>query len=185
MRAMLVKIHGNLAAAVAEPDHENTLTAKWFAGAVFAAVEDAAAEALLARPRGHVRDGVVARRHDHLVGAIDTVFRGRNPSLGTSRHAVHFLTKLRSETKVVRVPLEVGNRLVARRVTRRLCGKIEVRQGRVILDGVQMQAVVVVTPARADLGGPLHDNERCAAFPQAGCDGEAGGPGAYDQGFRL
>jgi hypothetical protein len=50
---------------------------------------------------------------------------------------------------------------------------------------VQVQAVVVVTPTRADLGCPLHDNERRAAFLQAGRYCEASGAGAYDQCFRL
>src|SRR3984957_14376101 len=108
-----------------------------------------------------------------------------DPSFVTSRHAVHFLAKLRDETEMVRIPLEVGDRLVARGVTRRLRRKVEVRQGRVMLDGVQMQAVVVVPPARTDLGCPLHDNERRTAFLQARCYREASGPGTYDQGFRL
>src|ERR1700733_8700712 len=100
MRTVFVKIQGNLTAAVAEPDQENALTAKRLAVAVFAAMEDAAAEALLARPCGHVGDCVVARRYDDLLGAIDTVFRCRHPSAVTSRHAIHFLTKLRNETEM-------------------------------------------------------------------------------------
>ena len=62
MRTVFVKIQGNLTAAVAEPDHENALTTKRFAVAVFATVQDAAAEALLARPGRHVEDCIAARR---------------------------------------------------------------------------------------------------------------------------
>jgi hypothetical protein len=50
---------------------------------------------------------------------------------------------------------------------------------------MQVQAIVVVPPTRADRGGPLDNNKRRAAFLQAGGYREAGGPGTYDQGFRL
>ena len=45
-RTMLVKVDCNLAAAVAEADYEDTLTAKGFSIAVYAAVHDTPGKAL-------------------------------------------------------------------------------------------------------------------------------------------
>src|SRR5207244_3058975 len=60
-RALLVEIDGDLAARVADADDEDALAAEGGAGLVGGAVEDPAAEAVVAGPARHDGRAVVAR----------------------------------------------------------------------------------------------------------------------------
>jgi hypothetical protein len=110
---MLVKVDCNLAAAVAEADYEDSLTAKGFSIPVFAAVHDAPGKVLLAGPRRQVRNGVVARRNNYSLTAIDAGGRRRNPPVVRWMDAKDPLAKARRKNEMARVPLQVPNHLFA------------------------------------------------------------------------
>ena len=80
-----------------------------------------------------------------------------------------------------RVPLQVSDHLVPRRVTRRTPGKVEVGQGGMALVSMQMQPVIVPTPTRPENDLLFNDSKGDSELAETRRYGEPRRPCADNQ----
>jgi hypothetical protein len=144
-------------------------------------VQDGAGKDLLLREGRPPGDAVHARADDYLGAlvylAVGTVYR---PAVGRPLQLIHTAPQEGLQVPVAGVGFVVGQQLLLGYIRRVMGRERRQRQVRQLLDGVQVQAVVVVAPG---LGHPpplLQKYEGDLAGLQLAGYGQSGGACAYD-----
>ena len=145
----LGEVEGDLGARAAGPDDEHVLTGERRRRAVAGGVQDLAAEARAARPRGHVRAVLVAAGDDDVARLHLARGGDQPPAVVLALDALHAHAEPHVERVPARVLVEVGDELVARRERRRL-ERRAVGEPRVPARRVELEPVVAPAPGRRD-----------------------------------
>ena len=138
------------ASRVPKTDHENGPTFPWVSIAVLARMEKVTSVLIHSRPCRAHRDSRSTCCDHHVVGPPGPLVRSRFPRPVHPLHSMSCLTKVRPESEVLLVELQVLDNLISSGITRPTLGHWQAGQCREALRSVQVETVIVPAPRCRD-----------------------------------
>lgn len=143
---VLAKVERDLGTGVAHADHQDGPTGKLTGAHIVGAVQDLALECRHPRHIRHHRFRIEAGR-DHDTRSVDCTGCTLNrPAAAGPSNRANGLAEARLEFKSLRVIFQILGDQVPRHIARIAGGERKVRQRRQLLDGVQVQPLVMPSP---------------------------------------
>jgi hypothetical protein len=109
---MRVEIHRDVPSAVAESHDQHTSLSKSLAVAIVTAMDEVAAKALAARPRGHKGHRIGPRGDDDATGSDTRGTRVGDPAVTAPREPRNPVAEERVDLEVSRIELQVLDHLL-------------------------------------------------------------------------